>query len=222
MGYFRFHRSMRLMPGVRVNMSKSGPSLSVGPAGARMNIGPQGLRTTVGVPGTGMSYINRRSWGAKAKANTAKAPVTAVRPASATHSEKTKALLFESARESAMNMTAAELRREVEEIDMKWRAGLGDAPEEDYLTGRQIVLDALEWRKANPTAPFKRIEGTPLAAEIAVSRAADEKTWRDARNAERAAKWRPFLKLIGVWGLGFLALCVLVHLISAALGYSPL
>lgn len=66
MGYSRFHRSRQILPGVRLNLSKSGPSVSLGVKGATMNVGPQGVRTTVGVPGSGLSYISRQSWGGKA------------------------------------------------------------------------------------------------------------------------------------------------------------
>jgi hypothetical protein len=53
---FRFHRSVRILPGVRVNLSKSGTSLSVGRRGATVNFSKRGTRTTVGIPGTGISY----------------------------------------------------------------------------------------------------------------------------------------------------------------------
>jgi hypothetical protein len=69
MGYFRFHRSKRILPGVRLNLAKNGPSVSLGVKGARVNVGPQGVRTTVGVPGSGLSYISRQSSGGKAKAS---------------------------------------------------------------------------------------------------------------------------------------------------------
>jgi hypothetical protein len=52
----RFRRSVRVMPGVRVNLGLRGASLSVGPKGMTYNIGPQGSRVTVGLPGTGLSY----------------------------------------------------------------------------------------------------------------------------------------------------------------------
>lgn len=52
----RFRRSVRLLPGVRVNLSKSGASLSLGRRGAWFTIGPRGTRATVGLPGTGISY----------------------------------------------------------------------------------------------------------------------------------------------------------------------
>src|SRR3954468_15577602 len=63
---FRFHKSRSIIPGLRVNLSKSGPSVSLGPQGAHVNIGPKGVRTTIGVPGTGLSHITQKSWGAPA------------------------------------------------------------------------------------------------------------------------------------------------------------
>ena len=58
---FRFHRSKKILPGVRLNISKNGLGLSFGRKGMRYSVGPNGTRTTVGVPGTGLSYINRSS-----------------------------------------------------------------------------------------------------------------------------------------------------------------
>ncbi len=54
----RFRRSIKIAPGVRLNVSKSGPSLSVGGHGATANFSKRGTRTTVGVPGTGLSYTS--------------------------------------------------------------------------------------------------------------------------------------------------------------------
>lgn len=51
----RFRKSLKIAPGVRVNLSKSGTSYSVGRRGAMLNIGPKGKRVTVGLPGTGLS-----------------------------------------------------------------------------------------------------------------------------------------------------------------------
>ncbi len=53
---FRFSRSIRILPGVRINLSKSGPSISVGARGASVNIGKRGVRTTASAPGTGVSW----------------------------------------------------------------------------------------------------------------------------------------------------------------------
>ena len=56
---FRFRRSMKLIPGVRLNFGKRGVSVSMGPRGAKLTVGPTGTRATVGLPGTGLSYTER-------------------------------------------------------------------------------------------------------------------------------------------------------------------
>ena len=62
MAYLRFHRSVRLLPGLRLNLVKTGPSLSLGPRGARLNVGRAGWRTTFSLLGTDLSLINRKRW----------------------------------------------------------------------------------------------------------------------------------------------------------------
>jgi hypothetical protein len=52
----RFHKSIRLLPFVRLNFSKSGISFSLGRPGASLNLGGKGARGSVGLPGTGLSY----------------------------------------------------------------------------------------------------------------------------------------------------------------------
>lgn len=44
------------MPGVRINLSKTGPSISVGGRGLTANASRRGIRTTAGLPGTGFSW----------------------------------------------------------------------------------------------------------------------------------------------------------------------
>ena len=54
---FRFQKRIRILPGVYINLSKSGVSASVGGHGATVNVGADGRRMiTLGIPGTGMSY----------------------------------------------------------------------------------------------------------------------------------------------------------------------
>ena len=55
---FRFRKRIRLLPGVWLNVGKSGVSTSVGGKGITVNLGKRGTRTTVSVPGTGLSYTN--------------------------------------------------------------------------------------------------------------------------------------------------------------------
>jgi hypothetical protein len=56
---FRFYRRVHLAPGLSVNFSRSGPSLSVGVRGAHMTVGRSGVTRTVGLPGTGLFYTSR-------------------------------------------------------------------------------------------------------------------------------------------------------------------
>ena len=58
---FRFRRSIKLFPGVTINLSKSDVSASLGVPGATINVGKCGTRSTVGVPGTGLSYSDKLS-----------------------------------------------------------------------------------------------------------------------------------------------------------------
>jgi hypothetical protein len=52
---FRFFRRIGLMPGVTLNVSKGGLSVSVGVPGAKLTMGTSGTRITGGLPGTGLS-----------------------------------------------------------------------------------------------------------------------------------------------------------------------
>lgn len=53
---FRFNRRIKIGPGIRLNVSKSGVSTSVGRRGAWFTFGGKVTRSTVGIPGTGVSY----------------------------------------------------------------------------------------------------------------------------------------------------------------------
>lgn len=53
---FRFRKSIKIIPGVRLNISRRGVSTSVGVPGATVNFSDRGTRGTVGIPGTGLSY----------------------------------------------------------------------------------------------------------------------------------------------------------------------
>ncbi len=55
----RFYRRVRLFPGVSVNLSRSGSSLSVGVRGAHVTVGRRGVTRTVGIPGTGIFCTSR-------------------------------------------------------------------------------------------------------------------------------------------------------------------
>lgn len=54
---FRFHKSIKIAPGIRLNLNKKSTSVSIGGKGARYTVSSNGRKTaTVGLPGTGLSY----------------------------------------------------------------------------------------------------------------------------------------------------------------------
>lgn len=55
---FRFKKSIKLAPGVRINFNKKSASVSFGGKGARYTASSTGKKTaSVGLPGTGLSYV---------------------------------------------------------------------------------------------------------------------------------------------------------------------
>jgi hypothetical protein len=61
-GYLRFRKSIKLGPGVRLNVGKRGAGVSAGVRGARYSVHSSGRRTaSVGIPGTGVGYVSSRS-----------------------------------------------------------------------------------------------------------------------------------------------------------------
>jgi len=51
----RFRRTYKILPGVKVNVSKGGISVSVGTRGFHLTFGKHGVRQTIGIPGSGLS-----------------------------------------------------------------------------------------------------------------------------------------------------------------------
>lgn len=72
---FRFRRSIRLAPGLRLNVGKRGVSLSAGPRGASLTVGQRGTYTNFGLPGTGLS-VRQRVSGTSSKPRRAKQGAT--------------------------------------------------------------------------------------------------------------------------------------------------
>jgi Protein of unknown function (DUF4236) len=55
----RFRRSIKVLPGLRINFGLRGISATVGPRGASLNFGRRGTHLNLGLPGTGISYRTR-------------------------------------------------------------------------------------------------------------------------------------------------------------------
>lgn len=54
-----FRKRFTLMPGVRLNLGKTGISTTLGPKGASVNVGKQGVHANASLHGTGLSIRKR-------------------------------------------------------------------------------------------------------------------------------------------------------------------
>ena len=67
---FRFRKSFKIAPGVRLNIGKKSVGISAGVKGARVSVNSSGRKTTtVGIPGTGLSYQKTEKIGGHAAAD---------------------------------------------------------------------------------------------------------------------------------------------------------
>lgn len=72
---FRFRKSIKLMPGVRINFSKTGIGASVGFKGFRLTKRADGrVQRTVSIPGTGISHVDSHAAGGNFGQNDQAAP----------------------------------------------------------------------------------------------------------------------------------------------------
>jgi len=60
---FRLFRRIKILPGLTLNLSKSGVSVSAGVRGAHVTVGSKGVRQTVGLPGSGIFYTQYEKHG---------------------------------------------------------------------------------------------------------------------------------------------------------------
>lgn len=71
---FRFQRRIKILPGLTMNLGKTGSSFSFGTRGARVTVGKNGIRKTVGIPGTGMSYTTYDKYDGNGSGQSPQAP----------------------------------------------------------------------------------------------------------------------------------------------------
>ncbi len=88
MAYLRARRSLKLGPGVRLNLNKRSMGLSVAPRGAHYSFNTAGRRqSTVGIPGSGLSWISVHSGGSYRSTHRAGSNPNASAPAAAESSD---------------------------------------------------------------------------------------------------------------------------------------
>lgn len=53
---WKFRKSVKILPGIKLNFSNAGVSTSFGPKGFKYNVGRKGVRRTVSIPGSGFYH----------------------------------------------------------------------------------------------------------------------------------------------------------------------
>lgn len=70
---FRFRKSFKVAPGIKLNLGKKSAGVSFGGKGFRTSVSSSGRKTTsVGVPGTGMSYVSTSGGSSSSKSKSSK------------------------------------------------------------------------------------------------------------------------------------------------------
>lgn len=77
---WRVHRSVKIAPGVRLNIGKKGTSVSFGRKGARVTVGKNRVTRTIGIPGTGIYNTKTTTLHKKAPARTTARSTHPARP----------------------------------------------------------------------------------------------------------------------------------------------
>lgn len=150
---FRFRKGLSLLPGVRLNFSKSGASLSLGGRGMSVNLSPSGVRTTVGVPGSGMSYRSPTyKWSKLAAAGTAASgPVLTYPKPAGVKLERLRPLRPDPRRYSQTN---DECRRLIAEKPAHWEWYLVLRLLSERLAVLKEDWESATWSKETPRYPL--------------------------------------------------------------------
>lgn len=125
----RFKKSMKIAPGVRLNISNKSIGVSAGIKGYRKSINSSGrVTTSIGVPGTGVSYVKTKKLNSKKKNANNKCVSSSTAPISST---------------SAVAATAAKTQKattQPKEKQPKIVAKLYDKPDASYIAIGIVVL----------------------------------------------------------------------------------
>lgn len=150
---FRFRKSFKVAPGVRVNVGKTGVGFSVGGKGLRVNKSSRGTTLSAGIPGTGISYQKRISSPSKSKSTTK------------TNYQK----IQREKQERKEIQTAAELVQ------------MYDSLIDSLTTVHENISDPIDWEKISTSTPPFDVENEDGPNVKELKRQIDEfkTTWRD-------------------------------------------
>lgn len=162
---FRFRRSIRIAPGLRLNLSKSGGSLSIGGRGSTVNLSSRGVRTTVGLPGTGLSYTVSSSSGRSRRSHP---------PTRRQLEAQWRAAHREASREAALARVAAE-QAELDDLVEQWRDVPALPSAAEYAS--EAIPKPFVFEQDPPPVPDPTEEHTKLTAAVRAR-------WREVYGSE--------------------------------------
>ena len=147
----RFRKSVKILPGVRVNFSKSGVSTTVGVKGLSINTGKKGSYLNTGIPGTGL-YDRKKIGGGSSRSGTSNA--AAIREAKRVQREIERK------------------QKEIDRLNELQRAALEVQAYENYINRLQSIhkdcADVHNWLEIATSAPPLEVkpDGPPIQRTV--------------------------------------------------------
>jgi len=161
---FRFSRRIGILPGLKLNFSGSGVSLSAGVRGAHLNFGSRGTYASMGIPGTGLSY-RQRIGGGRSYATSSMTPEPRIKAEPDTNQ------FYSLAKQEALKK-AQELNARVEILSQQLQT---EAEEYQHLLNFWKPLPAIasaeEWQSALAKKPFESKLAAPEPPDMQAEQA---------------------------------------------------
>jgi hypothetical protein len=149
----RFRRSVRLMPGVRLNFGMRGMSVSTGVRGASVTFGSRGIYANSGIPGTGLSYRQRLDNPASRRRSASSSQSTSLPMQLVLHDDGTVKFLTEDGAEASPKLVKMAREQQGERLT-EWLQSAVDNLNADYQSCVDIHLGT-----PNPFVPrFRQLD----------------------------------------------------------------
>jgi hypothetical protein len=186
---FRFRKSIKLAPGVRLNVGKKGVGVSVGGKGARISSSSRGTTFSAGIPGSGLSYQKQLT--SRSKTSRTNYQKILKEQQKLQEQEKAKEIvgMYETLIQSLTNL------HERVSSPINWHEIASSNPPFDIHSEEGPTVKALK-QKADQFSPswrdklFNRVEARKKAilADIELAKLEDEKIYKTWENDKRLAE----------------------------------
>lgn len=155
-----FRKSINLIPGVKLNLSKSGASISTGVKGLRKSINTKGqVTTTASIPGTGIYYTDKKSLFGDKKKDSKKKSEKKTEKESTKKTTKKTAKKEETAEQPVQQTAAQPVQQPAPVQPVQPAPAYAPAPAqintENLKAIHKVADDTIDWSEimASPTPP---------------------------------------------------------------------